>query len=128
MTKELRAMSDVNWIKEIFESWWLLLKHFTSLLPLKQQVLHHSVSSFYPWSDKLEKFSVLCWTFFGLYISQEKSGKRKAFLTMLSICSMSIHCTRQNVVKPYSFGAFNLEFVIIWIKCNCFVVFELSVV
>lgn len=88
VTKELRAMSDVNWIKEIFESWWLLLKHFTSLLPLKQQVLHHSVSTFYPWSDKLEKFSVLCWTFFGLYISQEKSGKRKAFLK----CFQYVQC------------------------------------
>lgn len=51
-------MSDVNWIKEIFESWWLLLKRFTSLLPLKQQVLHQSVSTFYPWNDKVEKLAL----------------------------------------------------------------------
>lgn len=53
--------------------------------------------------------------------------KERAFLTMLPIYPIYPQCIRPNVVKPYSFGTFILEFVTIWIPYYRFAVFELSV-
>lgn len=93
VTKELRAVSDGKWMKEIFESWWLLLKHFTHLLPLKQQVLHPSVSTFYPWSDKLQKVSSLLFVEHSLASAflKNKVGTGRAFLTVLQLSECPTH-------------------------------------
>lgn len=99
------------------------VKHFTHLLPLKQQVLHPSVSTFYPRSDKLQKVSSLLFVEHSLVFAflKNKVGTERAFLTVLQLSECPTHThthyIRQNIVsKTYSFGAFILELVIIWMK------------